>query len=170
MLRLFQAGLIAAGYQLLAIVLITVAVSLLALHGIIDWSGLSELSNETDWLSIPADPLVCWAYILTALGIIFTDHRYIEITARHICYASRLLDPSKPAQATNVLLAQLWLTSIGFVALVLKSPPDLFVEVGRRLECDWIALVAWPGIMSIGLASFGSNARAAHKALKADFR
>src|SRR5215208_2943899 len=130
MLRLFQAGLIAAGYQLLAVILIAVAVPLLALHGIIGRSGLPELSNGTDSLSIPADPLLCWAYILTALGIAFTDHQYIEITARHICYASRLLNPSKPAQATNVLLAQLWLTSIGFVALVLKSPPDLFVEVG----------------------------------------
>jgi hypothetical protein len=170
MLRLLHAGIIAAGYQLLAVVLITVAVSLLAQHGIIDWPGLSELSNGTDSLSILADPFVCWTYILTALGIIFTDHQYIGITARRICYASHLLNPSKPAQATNVLLAQLWLTSIGFVALVLKSPPDLFLEVGRRLGCDWIALVAWPGIMSIGLASFGSNARAAHKALKADFK
>jgi hypothetical protein len=170
MLRLFQVGLIAAGYQLLAVVSIVVAVSLLAQRGILVRSVSSASSDEAGLFLIIADPVVCWAYILIALGIIFTDNQFVEITARHICNASRFWNPDKPDQATNILLAQLLLTSIGFVALVIKAPPYLFVEIGRRLGCTWVALIVWPGIMSVGLASFGANARAAHKALKGDFR
>jgi hypothetical protein len=139
---------------------------LFAEHGIEARPELSDISNGSGLLWNPIAPLISWANLLTAFGVIFTNNRHIEITAAHIRHGSRLLNPIAPDQAAIALLVQLWLASVGFVIFVLGPSPDFFIEVGDRLGCASVASIAWPGMMSIGLAGFGANARAAHRALE----
>jgi hypothetical protein len=166
MLRLCQAGLIAAGYQTIAVVSIALAILLLAGHGIDARPGLAEAPNGSGSLWNPAGPLASWANLLTAFGVIFTNNRHVEDTARYIRHATRLLNPTVPDQTTIALLVQFWLVSVAFVICALKPSPDFFIQVGDRLGCAWVASIVWPGMMSIGLAGFGANARAAHTALE----
>ena len=166
LLRLCQVGLIAAGYQAIAVVSIALAILMFAGHGIDARPGLAEASNGSGSLWNPIGRLASWANLLTAFGVIFTNNRYIEITAGHIRHASRLLNPTAPDQIAIALLVQLWLASVGFVIYALKPSPDFFIEFGDRLGCAWVASIVWPGMMSIGLTGFGANARAAHRSLE----
>ena len=165
MWQLFQAGFVAAGYQLIAFVSIASAIFLLTRHGIIAPSGIAEVSDGSGSWPPPVEMLVLWADLLTALGVILTNHRHIEITARRIRRASRRLNPAQPNHAARAFWAQLWLAAVGFVILVLKSAPDFLIGIEDYLGCDWTVSFGWPGLMSIGLASFGTNARAAGQAL-----
>jgi hypothetical protein len=110
-------------------------------------------------------PLLTWIYLLTALGVALTSNRFVDFTTARIRGASRLMRPTEPDHATKTLLVQLWLAAIGFAVLALRSPPDSFVEAGRYYGFTCAASIAWPGIMSIGAASFGASAQAAKKAL-----
>jgi hypothetical protein len=166
MLQLFRAGLFAAGYQLIAAASIGLAVTLLDGHWIIAQPESSTVFDGPDSLWNPGGSFASWAYLLAAFGVIFTSHRHTEITARRIRYASRLLDPTDADQATRALLTQFCLSCMGFVILLLKPPLDLPTEDSLCVGCASLVSIGWPGMMSIGLASFGANARAAHRALK----
>jgi hypothetical protein len=103
MLRLFQAGMIAALMQGLAILLATLLVFSYGHHGI-------------ENLKVPADdptvqlliPLLQLIYLLTALGVALTRHRFVDLTADRIRRASRLMNCSDPDRAANTLMVSLW--------------------------------------------------------------
>ena len=160
MIRLFQAGLVAACAQLMAIALATLLVFLAARFGLI---APTLVCPNVEVLPSSVSPLLTWIYLLTAIGIAMTSGRFVDFTAAHIRRASRLMRPVEPDHATKALLVQLWLTAIGFAILTLR-PPHAWIEVGRYFECACAASIAWSGVMSIGLACFGTNAHAARKA------
>jgi hypothetical protein len=151
MLRLFQAGLVAACIQLTAVALATFAVSLLVQQGL--------------FASVPVISFLKWTYLLMAVAVALTSHRYIDCTATHIRHAARLLHPTEPNRAANFLLSELSFAAICFAILTFRTAPETLVEAGRYLGCTCVASIAWPGMMSIGTASFGANAQAAGKAL-----
>jgi hypothetical protein len=164
MLRLFRAGLIAAGHQLVAVASIGTVVSLLAGYDLVVPFGPSRISaGDQIWAVV--EPLLSWSDTLTAVGVVFTSAAYLEPTARRIRLASRSMCPSDPGRAANILLAQLWLVSVVLAILVLRPPPDGLIEAGYRHGCAWAVSFGWPGVTSVGLASFWTNARAARKAL-----
>jgi len=164
MLRLFQAGLIAAGHQLVAVAAIGTVVSLLAGYDFVAPFGPSGISaGDQMWAVV--EPLLSWSDMLTAVGVVFTSATYLEPTARRIRLASRSVCPSDPGRAANILLVQLWLVSVVLAILVLRPPPDGLIEAGYRHGCAWAVSLGWPGVTSVGLASFWTNARAARKAL-----
>jgi hypothetical protein len=164
MLRLFQAGFIAAGYQLVAVVSNGVVVSLLVRYDLLVPPGSARIPTvEQIWIFV--EPLLSWADLLAAIGVALTSDAYLEPTAQRIRRASRTMCPTNPAQTTNILLVQLWMVAIILAIFVLAPPPVGLMEAGYRHGYAWAVSLGWPGITSIGVASFWTNARAAHKAL-----
>lgn len=162
-IRLFQAGLVAACAQFLAAALATLLVLLAARYELIA-PTLAEICLDAGSLPSSVSPLLTWIYLLTAIGIALTSGRFVDFTAAHIRRASRLMQPAEPDHATKALLVQLWLAAIGFAILTLRPPPDVWIEMGRNFGDACAASIVWSGAMSIGLACFGANAHAARKA------
>ena len=164
MWQLFQAGLVAACMQFIAVGVTTYLVFLSVRHGLIaPMSPGIGYTPESQLASIL--PFLAWAYLLTALGAIFTGDWIVDFTAKRIREASRSMHPTQPHRATKTLLALLGITAIGLMVLALRSPPYFFLEAGNYLGDCCLALIAWPALMSIGAAGFGANARATRKAL-----
>jgi len=155
MLRLFQAGVIAALMQGVAILLATLLVSSYAHHRI---ENLQVPTDDPTVLSLV--PLLQLIYLLTAVGVAATRHRFVDLTAERIRRASRLMNPY-PDRATNTLMISLWLAAMGFAAVSLGPPPSFLTEHGWHLSYFDAAPIIWSGMMSIGVASFGANAQAA---------
>src|SRR5258705_6083571 len=156
MLRLFQAGVSAACMQCLAILLTTLLI-------------LSYAHHRIENLQVPADdpavqsliPLLQLIYLVTAVGVAATRHRFVDLTAGRIRRASRLMNHSDPDRAANTLMISLWFAAMGFAAVTLSSPPSFLTEQGWHLGLFDAAPIIWSGIMSLGVASFGANAQAA---------
>ena len=156
MLRLFQAGVTAAWMQCLAILLATLLI-------------LSYAHHRIETLQVQADdpavqsliPLLQLIYLLTAVGVAATRHRFVDLTAERIRRASRLMNPSDPDRAANTLMISLWFAAMGFAAVTLGPPPSFLTEHGWHLSYFDAAPIIWSGMTSIGVASFGANAQAA---------
>ena len=160
MLRLFQAGAVAASFQCILIVLVTPLVFVSWRYG----SNIQQLP-DVDPLSSSVVPYLKWIYLLTSIGAALTTHRFIDVTARNIRRASRLMRPSEPNEASARLRVMCWLAAIGCAGLALYSPPEVLFAAADYLGSSDAAAITWPGIMSIGLAAFGANAQAAAKAI-----
>lgn len=156
MLRLFQAGVIAACIQCIAIVVLTPPVILYVQYRI---EG-PTLPN-TDLTVFPVISLLPSIYLLIATGLALTRHRFVDLTATRIRGASRLMHPSEPDVAANALFIYLWIAAIVFAALTLSSPPSWLTEFGWHFGSFDAAPIIWSAFMSIGVASFGANAQAA---------
>ena len=156
MLGLFQAGAIAALMQCIAMLSTTLLIVSYAHHRIED---LQVAANDPTILSLV--PLLQLIYLLTAVGVAATRHRFIDLTATRIHRASRLMNSSDPDRAANTLVISQWFTAMGFAAISLGSPPSFLTEFGWHLGPFYAAPIIWSGIMSIGAASFGANAQAA---------
>ena len=156
MLRLFQAGVIAALMQCIAILLATLLIFSYAHHRI---ENLQMPADDPTVLSLIS--LLQLIYLLTAVGVAATRHRFVDLTAARIRRASRLMNPSDPDRAANTLMISLWFTAMGFGAVTLGSPPSFLTGQGWHLGYLDAAPIIWSGMMSIGVASFGANAQAA---------
>ena len=129
----------------------------------------SYAHHKIENLQVPADdpavlsliPLLQLIYLLTAVGVAATRHRFVELTAERIRRASRLMNHSDPDRAANTLMILLWFAAMGFAAVALGSPPSFLTELGWQLGPFDAAPIIWSGMMSIGVASFGANAQAA---------
>jgi hypothetical protein len=132
-IRLFQAGLVAACAQLMAVALATPLIFLAARRDLIT-PTLAEICPDAEASPSSVSPLLTWIYLLTAVGIALTSGRFVDFTAAHIRRASRLMRPIEPDHVTKALLVQLRLTAVGFAILVLRPPPDVWIEMGRNLE------------------------------------
>lgn len=159
MLRLFQAGVIAACLQCVAIGLLTPLVILYAQHRI-DHQGL------LDPAALPVIPILRSIDLLLAAGLALTRHRIVDLTAAHIRAASRRMNRFEPDHAVNGLLVCLLFAAGGFAALTLGPPPSLLAGFGWHFGAFDAAPIAWSATMSVGAASFGANAQAAAQAAR----
>ncbi len=166
-IRLFQAGLAAACLQSTAVLFATLIVYVATRQGLIGPLS-SQARSDAGSLLTSVLPLLKWVYILTAVGVALTDDRFVPRTAAQICQASGHMNPARPDLAAKFLMVQLCLSAIGFVMVAFRQPPGLLIETCRYVGCSWAASILWPGMMSIGVASFGANARAARNALLHD--
>jgi hypothetical protein len=155
-LRLFQAGAIAALTQCLAILLATLLVFSYAHHRI---ENLQIPAGDPTVASLV--PLLQLCYLLTAVGVAATRHRFIDSTAAGIRRTSRRINPSHPDRAANTMVISLWFAAMGFAALTLGSPPGVLTRLGWHLGYFDAAPILWSAIMSVWLAGFGANAQAA---------
>jgi hypothetical protein len=125
MLRLFQAGVIAAGIQCAAIVVLS---PLLILY---EQDQIEDLKvPNPDTMTLNTTSFLRLVYLLIAVGLASTKHGFVDVTAKRIRGASRRLLPSGPDHIVNTLLVCLWMTAFGFAVLTLSSPPAFLAGFG----------------------------------------
>lgn len=160
-LRLFRAGLIAAGLQAVLVVAITPLVLLFAQHQETDPS----VHTPNSPLSLVS--LLQLSYLACATGVALTRHRYVTSTSTDIRRASRLMSASEPDQGAGTIALCLALVAIGCAGCVLQPPPAILASIGWRIGPHAIVVpILWSALMSICVASFGSNALAAADAFE----
>jgi hypothetical protein len=156
MWQLLEAGLVAAGRQLIAVAILTSALLLLATPKVVSQNG--SASGEV-YFSV--SQFLTWAYLLSAVGLILTRSRSVVRTATHIRNASRIV---RQRGALRTLVVQFGLAAVAFMILALRPPPESLVEISRYLGCADVASVVWAGTMSVGVAGFGAGTHAAVRA------
>ena len=146
MWHLCRPGIRSAVWQILAVVLLTVVL----------------------WTASPNAPrfILAISYLLSGLGVRFTDTKDLELSADWIGRASRLMDPSEPRRATTVLLVQLYMVLVVIVVLTLAQIAETAVDTGGRYELDIWHFITPTALYSVGLAAFGTMARAARSAFR----
>ena len=106
------------------------------------------------------------AEVLLAIGVILSSHRHLDIIAASIRSSPWRIDAVNPSQAARMLRANLWLGSLAFALLAFKPPMDIICRVLSGQACACVGEIAWPALMSLGLASVGAIAHAAEKSPK----
>jgi hypothetical protein len=162
--RIFKAGIVAARRQLIAVLIVTVAVLLLPSHNL---TGRDMPSTESDAeaFRIAVSQLLKWAYLLIAVGLTLTTDRPVDLTAERIRRAFSVIRRIAPEHTLKALAFQLSLATVMLAAFTLSSPPELLAALGRNLGCACIASIGWAGMMSVGVAFFGASTHAVLKAL-----
>ena len=155
MLRLLQAGLIAACGQLVAVVIVTLSASQFLPDNFIDQSGL-----------IAGSPVFTWAYLLIAIGFALTSNRFVNLTADRFRRASRLIGERR---AAKMLAFQFGISAILFGTLALRSPPEFLMDGLHYVGGGSAASTVWAGVMSVCVACFGAIAHSAFKAHRGSF-
>jgi hypothetical protein len=127
MLRLLQAGLVAAGRQLVAVLVIILLASLLTSHNFAVQDA-SAMSSGTEGSLISLSQLLIWAYLLLAVGFALTSGRWIGLTAKRIHHASRLMRFVPSGHASRSLVALFGIGAVVFAIFALRAPPELLIE------------------------------------------
>jgi hypothetical protein len=158
---LFLAGLVAAGRQLIAILLLTGVVRVLLDNSC--WTTICDSKATPPGVEVP---LLAWSFLLIAMGCALTQDRFIDITADRIRQASRTMRPSNPTFASRALFAQCAIASAALATTGLTAPPILVDKVWCSAECGWFIQVIWAAAFSVGVAAFGTSAHASYRALR----
>lgn len=161
MLKLLRAGYVAAIRQIAAVFLIVLAVVTLTKIGVL---GVGHPIPRVQTV-YQESLLFAYADVLTAIAVISTCDRSSLQTADSIRRASRLMNPADPNRAADVLQSLLWIPTAGFAILTL-TPPSVLIEACNCIGLSWVVGISWPGVMSICMAAFGANARAASRAAR----
>ena len=167
-LRLFHAGLVAAAAQLIAVGLVTIMTFRFVLDRYPDFFE-PDFCSDADCQSVAVLQYLSWGYLLTACGVALTGHRAIDATASRIRHASRNMRPGEPDRATRILLSLLSVSTAASAVCALSPAPVILTLIGRHFACVCVASIIWSGTMSVGVASFGTNARAAIRALRSSW-
>ena len=159
--ELFLAGLVSAGRQLIAILLLTVTVRVV----LANWCWTSNCDSRGTLLGVGV-PLLAWAYLLTAIGCALTHDRFVDMTADRMRLASRNMRAWSPTFASRVLFVQCSIAAATLAATGLTVPPILMSKVWCSADCGWLIQILWAALFSVGAATFGASAHAAYRALK----
>ena len=164
MLTLLHAGLVAAGRQFGAVVIVTLSISLLTSHNLtVQEAFATDSNNEALWISV--SPFLIWAYLLIATGLALSTGRSIFYTALYFCRVSHLIRIASPDFTLKALVAHLGLAAIMLAILAWRTPESI-IGVGRQFGFTTAATtIGWAAAMSIGVACMGASAHAALKAL-----
>ena len=162
--RIFRAGIVAARRQLIAVVIVSVAVFLLPSHNLTGRDAL-WIESDVEAFRISVSQLLKWTYLLIAVGLASTTDRPIDLTAERVRRAFKIIRLSAPAHTLKALAFQLGLATIMLAGFTLSTPPELLVALGRNFGCACIASIGWAGTMSIGVAFFGASTHAILRAL-----
>jgi hypothetical protein len=160
MLSLARAGYVAAGRQFAAVLLIALAVVTLIEIRMVGAGHPMEAFHTESQLSL----FFAYADILAAIAVISTCNQSILQTADALRHASRLMYPTDPSRAADILQSLLWITAAGFAIMTVKPPPSALAGICNEIGLCWGVRAGWPGVMSICMAAFGANARAATRA------
>ena len=161
MLDLVRAGCVAAIRQLAAVLLIGLAVFALTKVRVFIGTGHPIYAVQAgDQVSL----FFAYADVLTAIAVISTCNRASQKTADSIRGASRLMFPTDPSRAADILQSLLWVPTAGFAVLALRPPPSILIQACNYIGFSWMAGIGWSGVMSVCMAVFGANARAASRA------
>jgi hypothetical protein len=156
MVRLLRAGLVAAIYQVVAVVIVTVLAAFL-----ISPSDPVRLAREPGVFSF-----LPWAYLIVAVGCALTVGKHTEITAERFSHAANLVYLSSSRSLLVALIAQSVICVVALAILALRPPPDLVVDGVELFGGALLVRIGWPATLSVGVALFGANALAAYKAIE----
>jgi hypothetical protein len=124
---------------------------------------LDEPDAHVDPTRLSVTSFLHMAYLLIALGLAFTNNRFVDSTAEYIRIASRKMHPLEPNLAANALLICLWFTAVGLAGLTLGPPPFFLTELRLLLGPFEAVPILWSAMTSVGVAAFGANALAAEQ-------
>jgi len=158
MLRLLHAGLVAAGCQLGAVLIITLLVYLF-------FRDATTTPGDTETFWTTHSLLLIWAYLIIAAGWAFNDCSAVRLTAARIRNASHLMRLARREDALRILLFQFAVCAIIFVIFALEAPAEPLTEAANYFGYSFTAPIIWGAAMSVGVAAFGASAHAALKAL-----
>jgi len=164
MLRFLRAGLVAASRQIVAVLVITFLASLLTSHNFTG-QGAPATSSGAESYRISVSQLLTWTYLLFAVGFVLTHDRSIDLTAKRIRHASRLVRNVPQGYASRILVTQFSIATVALAIFALRAPPQLLVEGSRYFGCADGAAIGWAGVMSVGVACFGASAHSALKSI-----
>jgi hypothetical protein len=164
-LRLFQAGFVAACLQLIAAALMTLIVFAVIRNGLIAPLLASPGSSAAGTSLETQSSILTGTYLILSLGAALTENRFTDFTAMNIRQLSHSKKSPNPNLAMVFLLILFWLCAAVFVAVALQTPKRL-ANLGLNYGWGDVFSVVWPGTMSVGAACFGANAHATMKALQ----
>ena len=161
MLQFIKVGIFAGVLQLIIVTLVSCLVSVSALRAFVVPATNATTPAELLYVYSPLK----WLFLLLAVGIVLTDTKYITSAATRIRHASRLMRPTVPDHAANTLLVLLALPTAGLAILTLRQPPDFILALSSDFGQSARIWITWSGLMSVGVAFFGSISHAAWRAV-----
>jgi hypothetical protein len=108
---------------------------------------------------------VAWSDVVFAAGFSLTCAGGFDVTVQNMKRAAQQISSQEPKRPLKVLVSLLCLSAVLGGILALQPPPSWFVQ-SHAIDAEGLALACiWPGLTSTAVAYFGSNARAAIRAL-----
>jgi|SRR5689334_10577314 hypothetical protein len=156
MVHFLRAGIVAAIYQIFAVVIVTILAALLI--------------SPSDPVRLASEPrlflFLRWAYLIVAVGCALTVGKHTKIAAERFSHASNTGYLSSSRSLLAALITQSVICVVALAILALRTPPGLIVDGVKLFGGALLARVGWPATLSIGVAVFGANALAAYKAIE----
>jgi hypothetical protein len=154
MLQLLHAGVIAIFRQFVAVF----AIALILLS--------TELSGGGVNLSSAKVSLFAWSCVLVAVGLALTISQSTHLTAIVMLRASHFKRHAASKPALMMVVVQFGLAAILLSILAIRRPPHPIVVIAEMFGVGSSASLAWPALMSLGVAGFGATAYAGVKAIE----
>jgi hypothetical protein len=169
MFHFFRVGNQAARNQLLAATAVSV-VAIIAtgnswlISGSFSPGGAQAAINiKRQWFT--TYQFVAWSDVVLAAGFSLTCANGFDITVQNMKRAARRISSREPKLPLKVLASLLGLSAVLGGILALQPPPSWLAQ-SHAVDVAGLALACiWPGLISTAVAYFGSNARAAIRAL-----
>lgn len=169
MFHFFRVGNQAAKNQLLAATAVS-AVAIVAtgnpwlISGSFSPSGAQSAINTTRWWFITYQ-FVAWSDVILAAGFSLTCASGFDVTVENMKRAARQISSREPKLPLKVLASLLGLSGVLSGVLALQPLPS-WLGQDHADDAAGLALASiWPALISTAVAYFGSNARAAIRAL-----
>ena len=109
--------------------------------------------------------LVAWSDVILAAGFSLTCTGGFDITVENMKRASRQMSSREPRLPLKILASLLGLSAVLGGILALLPPPSWLAQSQADDAAGLASASIWPGLLSTAVAYFGSNAKAAIKAL-----
>jgi len=152
---LFQAGIVGAKRQLLAIIVVTLTLGLLSKLGLTDPLVAPSSSGRLE-----VTPALTWTYLLLAAAMAILPKVVVDRTAARMRLIARHYSPSNPRKFSDELRAMLWLAAISDGVLTVVPPPAILLIISGSILSPAAGALGWAAVMSVGAAYFGANAMA----------
>ena len=169
MLNFFRAGNRAARNQLLAAMTVSV-VAIVATRN----TWLIGVSSSPDGAQAAMNiagqwfttyRLVAWSDVILAAGFSLTCTGGLDDTVENMKRASRQMSSRQPRRPLKILASLLSLSAVLAGVLALQPPPPWLAQSHPVDVTGFAVACIWPGLISTAVAYFGSNAKAAIRAL-----
>lgn len=141
---LYEAGIIAAGRQIVASVLLTAALTL---------SVQQPDAHDLGWVCLAA-----------ALVVVEISRAALSRGAARMAVAAEELPPARKARVLLLSEIRLKMMAVAAAVLTLMPPPWLWLKLLSGVFSEWVASLSWPAVASAGVVFAIVNARAARAA------
>jgi len=169
MFRIFGPAVAGALMQVVAVATVTLAFYFLAQTGHLSPAWPSTFC-EAHTSCHSASLLVRWFFLLTAIGIAFTNNRIITRATEWIKSSDRESIVDRTEYSAKSITVQLAISIIASIVEELDTPPEVIIAIGRWLHGPWLGAILWPALWSVVIAGLGALAYAAQGAIVGGIR